>query len=346
MEHDSRPDDSTVVVTGVAGFIGSATASLLLDRGLNVVGIDALTSNYPTSLKKANLATLMNRTGFRFIHAELDAPTCHACFADADAVVHLAGEPGVRQSWSALGTYLAGNVTTTKTVVDAAHRLSIKRVVYASSSSVYGNTPQLPTDETAPTRPVSPYGITKLAGEGLATAYGLELGLPTVSLRYFTVYGPAQRPDMAIHRLIAAAYGQETFHLFGDGRQARDFTYVDDVASANALAALAPDIEPGTVLNVCSEAPATMNEVISLIGEVTGRAPACQMTPAAPGDVLRTEGSAARLRSTLGWEPQTPLREGIRRQADAYLEATTGTGSSARCRSSVASVGDRSGTKI
>ncbi len=312
-------DDRTVVVTGVAGFIGHHTAALLLDWGCRVIGIDCFTSYYARDLKERNLAHVRHHPRFTFIDAALDPEVCEV-FATADAVVHLAAQPGVRDSWSEFDDYVAHNILGTKTVLEAALTHQVERVVYASSSSVYGEAPSYPTSESALTEPRSPYGITKLAGERLAVAYAHERGVPTVSLRYFTVFGPRQRPDMAIQRLIEAAIDSTTFPMFGDGSQIRDFTYVHDIARANALAALRPGVEAGSVFNVCGGQPVTLQEVIDAVAEATGRPVRTERLAASIGDVTRTGGSAVAIREALGWMPQVSVREGIGHQVAAELD--------------------------
>lgn len=305
-----------VVVTGVAGFIGHHTASMLLDHGYRVSGIDSLTDYYDRQVKLRNLGRLLDRDGFAFRQATISPATVRGLFAGAAAVIHLAAQPGVRDSWRHFDTYVDRNVRVTKTVLDAALDGGVERVVCASSSSVYGDAPSYPTREDGPLSPRSPYGITKLAAERLAVAYGTERGLSTVSLRYFTVYGPRQRPDMAIQRMLHAAYSGDTFPIYGDGTQIRDFTYIRDVARANCLSALF-EVEPGEVFNVCSEHPVTLNDVIAAIETATGRPIVRERHEVAMGDVVRTGGSADHIRRVLGWEPMTSLLEGIAQQAEA-----------------------------
>lgn len=316
------PDDRPIVVTGVAGFIGHHTASLLLDWGFQVLGIDSFTPYYDRDLKAANLATLTGRPGFAFRDEAISTEACARAFSDARAVIHLAAQPGVRDSWDDFDNYVDLNIRATKIVLDAAIDADVPRLVCASSSSVYGDAPVYPTRELDQLVPRSPYGITKLAAERLAVTYGLARGLSTVSMRYFTVYGPRQRPDMAIQRLILAAHTGVSFPLFGDGRQIRDFTYVGDVARANALAALA-DIVPGEVLNVCSEAPTTLADVIAAVEQTTGHELRLERLDVALGDVKRTGGSADRIREVLGWESITSLSDGIAAQ-DLAVRAQLG----------------------
>jgi nucleoside-diphosphate-sugar epimerase len=235
-------------------------------------------------------------------------------------VFHQAGQPGVRASWSdGFDSYLRQNVLVTQRLLEAASEADLQRLVYASSSSVYGNAPAYPTTEDDLPRPQSPYGVTKLAAEHLCGVYARTRGLPVVSLRYFTVYGPRQRPDMAMHRLIEAALSGEEFPLFGDGHQIRDFTFVGDIVEANVAAAGA-DLAPGTVLNVAGGTATTVLEIIEIVEELTGSPIALDRRPQAAGDVMRTGGSADRAASLLGWEPAVGLRHGLERQVSWHLE--------------------------
>jgi UDP-glucuronate 4-epimerase len=310
---DPRP----VLVTGVAGFIGHHTARVLLDWGVPVVGIDCFTPYYDRATKERNLSDLLDRDGFQFSEAFVDCPAVERALGDVQAVVHLAAQPGVRDSWAQFDTYVELNIRVTKWLLDAALRQGSPRLVVASSSSVYGEAPVYPTSENAQTQPRSPYGITKLAAERLCVAYGLEHGLPTVGLRFFTVFGPAQRPDMAIQRLIAAAHEGIPFELFGDGRQVRDFTFVGDVARANALAAVT-DLPAGSVFNVCSERPATLSQVIEVVEELSARPVELVRHPVATGDVTRTGGCADTIAHALNWRAETSLEDGIVAQYAEY----------------------------
>jgi len=310
---DRRP----ILVTGAAGFIGHHTASLLMDWGVPIIGVDSFTPYYERSSKERNLQPLLERDAFRFIETAVDSRVTERCLSEVQAVVHLAAQPGVRDSWADFDTYVDLNIRATKRLLDAALRNGSPRFVSASSSSVYGEAPIYPTGEDAATTPRSPYGITKLAAERLCVAYGLERALPTVSLRYFTVFGPAQRPDMAIQRLITAAHEGTTFELFGDGNQIRDFTFVRDVARATAQAALT-DVPPGSVFNVCSELPITVNDVIAVVESVSGHAVRLVRHKGAMGDVTRTGGSADLIAESLGWRAATSLEDGIRAQDAEY----------------------------
>ncbi len=306
---------ASIVVTGAAGFIGSHTCEVLIkDFGCDVTGIDCFTSYYDRSIKEENLNWLKGQSMFRLVERNLADESYVDLFTDVDAVVHLAAQPGVRDSWDEFDTYVKHNITGTKRVLDTAIEAGVPRVVYASSSSVYGDSPLAPTPESAPLDPRSPYGVTKLTGERLCTAYSYERGLPTVSLRYFTVYGPRQRPDMAAQRLIKAGISGDSFTMFGDGLQVRDFTFVGDVARANALAATVPDVKPGEILNVCGGAPVTLSDLVQTVEDAVGKPLNIIRQGASVGDVRETRGDGSRANKVLGWKPEVNLTDGVKAQ--------------------------------
>jgi nucleoside-diphosphate-sugar epimerase len=303
-----------VLVTGAAGFIGSHTVEALLDRGHEVVAVDAITDYYDRMQKWSNVEGFRDRASF--VRADLLSADLPSLFDGVDSVVHLAGQPGVRSSWaSEFAVYVDANISVTQRLLEFAKTRRIQRFVYASSSSVYGNSTTYPTSELALPQPVSPYGVTKLAAEHLCSVYAANFGVPTVSLRYFTVFGPRQRPDMAMHRLIAATLGGPRFPLFGDGRQIRDFTYVGDIVEANVLA-LERDVVPGTVMNVSGGDSADLTTVIRTIEDLLGVSIPIERRAGEPGDVDRTGASTERIESVLGWRPRTKLREGLARQVE------------------------------
>lgn len=304
------------LVTGVAGFIGSTLAEMLLDRGDDVIGLDCFTDYYAKEAKEANLARCGQSDGFSFVEADLRTDDLSSLVADLDVVFHLAAQPGVRLSWSSgFPDYVSHNVLATQRLLEACIGRRLSRFVYASSSSIYGNNAAVPTPETGVPSPHSPYGVTKLAGEHLCGLYGANFDVPTISLRYFTVYGPRQRPDMAIRRLLDAATHQRPFPLFGDGRQIRDFTFVEDVARAN-LAAAASDVPPGSFFNVAGGGATRVSDLIELVGEVAGRPVPLDRQPVQPGDVAQTGGDVSEAKRHLGWEPLVELREGISMQLE------------------------------
>ncbi len=233
----------------------------------------------------------------------------------ADVVWHLAGQPGVRLSWSdGFAAYESRNVLATQRLLEACKTAGTGRIVYASSSSVYGNAERFPTLETDRPEPYSPYGVTKLAGEHLCVLYAANWAVPTVSLRFFTVYGPRQRPDMAHHRLVEAALDQTSFPLFGDGTQERAFTFVDDVVEAVELAGVTPDVAPGTVLNVSGPFSCRLTELIDMVGDAVGQPVPLERRPAEAGDAQKTGGSTERIEAVLGWHASTSLEDGIAAQ--------------------------------
>lgn len=302
------------VVTGSAGFIGRHVCAELLDLGHSVAGIDVFTDYYDTSLKRANADELATHPGYRGFELDLATDDVGGLFDDADVVIHLAGQPGVRLSWSDFfHVYVERNVIASQRVFEAARRTAVPRLVLASSSSVYGNAAEYPTTEESPTRPFSPYGVTKLAMEQLARAYAENWGMPVVMLRYFTVYGPGQRPDMAMHRFIAHAASGEPVVVYGDGEQVRDFTYVSDVAAATIAASVA-DVPAASVFNVAGGSSSTVNDVLRLVAENVGRDVIMLREPEQPGDVRITGGAIDRARRLLAWQPGIPLEEGIKRQ--------------------------------
>lgn len=302
------------LVTGVAGFIGSQLAEALLDQGHDVVGVDCFTPHYDRAVKEANLAGPSDRVGFRSVEADLRDADLVELLGGVEVVYHLAAQPGVRLSWSdGFATYDSCNVLATQRLLEAARQTGVRRVVYASSSSVYGNADAYPVTEADLPRPHSPYGVTKLAAEHLCGLYAANHGLSTVALRYFSVYGPRQRPDMAFHRLIEGALDGEPFPLYGDGSHVRDFTDVGDVVRANVLAGTA-DVEPGTVVNICAGGSTVLRDVIDAVGDAVGSPVLIEQHPEQAGDVQRTGGSNDAARRLLGWEPQTTLADGIAAQ--------------------------------
>ncbi|TMB89886.1 MAG: NAD-dependent epimerase/dehydratase family protein [Chloroflexi bacterium] len=301
------------VVTGAAGFIGSSVCDVLLEGGHEVVGIDCFTDYYPRAIKESNLARARAVPAFRFVELDLAEADVTSIAGDSDGVFHLAAQPGVRESWGAqFATYVRDGILATQRVLEAARAGGGKRVVYASSSSVYGNAERLPAAETATLRPISPYGISKHAGEELCSAYAAGFGVPAVTLRYFTVYGPRQRPDMAFHRFIKSALTGTPIRLHGDGSQSRDFTFVADAVTATVSAMTRGT--PGAVYNIGGGARWTVREILGAIGRITGRTLNLLQTDAQPGDVRHTEADTTKARRELGYSPKSDVMSGLAEQ--------------------------------
>jgi UDP-glucuronate 4-epimerase len=311
-----EPMVQKVLITGIAGFIGSHTALAAKDLNWDVTGIDSITDYYDPNIKRNNISTL-NAAGITDIHvADLLDCDLESILQDVDVVLHCAAQPGVRDSWTHFDKYVASNILATQKLLEACTKSDVKRLVYSSSSSVYGDLQKFPVLETNHLNPVSPYGITKLAAEHLCSSYSLNSDLSVVSLRYFTVYGPGQRPDMAIHRLINSALHQTPFPLFGDGSFIRDFTFVTDVARAN-LAALANDIPAGTIINIAGGESTSMSELIRMVEKITGKQVPLDRRPVQAGDVVRTGGDTTLAKKYLKWTPEVSLRQGLQQQYES-----------------------------
>jgi UDP-glucuronate 4-epimerase len=303
------------MVTGAAGFIGSHTAHALLDAGWSVVGVDAFTDFYAVDEKRANVASLVDRPGFRLIEADLVGLDMSPLLADIDAVVHLAAQAGVTGSWgNAFASYVDNNIRATQQVLEALVRAQVPRLVVASSSSVYGDATAYPCGEEVPPRPVSPYGVTKLATEELCLAYGRANvgGFALALLRFFSVYGPRQRPDMAMRRFIEGALAGQPISVYGDGEQTRDFTYVSDAVRAIQLALEAPLV--AEVLNVGGGTRTTVNQTLDLVASQTGRSLRLVRRPRRTGEVRHTGADCRRAEVVLGWRPRVDLAAGLAAQ--------------------------------
>lgn len=302
------------LVTGAAGFIGSNLVDGLLASGHQVRGVDCFTDYYDPSVKRSNLSSARDSERFHLVEADLRWVELDGLLSGVDVVLHQSAQPGVRLSWAdGFSTYDSQNILVTQRLLEACRRFPIRRFVYASSSSVYGNACRYPTTETDLPNPHSPYGVTKLSAEHLCGLYASNWGVPTVSLRYFTVYGPRQRPDMAFHRLIEATLAGSAFPLYGTGQQIRDFTYVGDVVAANMAAADA-DLAAGEVMNIAGGGSSPLIELIELVGTITGTTPALERLTAQPGDVQETGGSIDKARALLGWSPQVGIAAGLEEQ--------------------------------
>ena len=302
-----------VVVTGAAGFIGSHLTEKLLAGGDDVVGIDCLTDYYDRARKETNLEPSRGHARFSFEELDLVDDNLSAALDGASVVYHLAGQPGVRPSWgSQFDQYVRDNIIATQRLLECLKGSSIKRLVFAGSSSVYGDAEMFPTKESALPRPVSPYGVTKLAAEHLTRLYTRNFDIPVVAVRYFTVYGPRQRPDMAFARFMQALSDGQEIEVYGDGEQTREFTFVSDAVEGTIKAAGADVI--GQVFNIGGGSRVTVNQVLATLEEISGMKVRRQNLPAAPGDPRHTGASINLARERLGWEPRVSLREGLDKQ--------------------------------
>jgi UDP-glucuronate 4-epimerase len=315
-----------ILITGVAGFVGSHLADRLLADGSDVVGVDSFTDYYSATMKRQNLASAQRDQRFHLVEGDILDLRLPEILDGVDVVCHLAARPGVRKSWGQnFSDYVTANVLATQALLEACAGREIGRFVYASSSSVYGNSQSFPAREDGPTAPMSPYGVTKLAGEHMASLYAKNLGVPTVSLRYHTVYGPRQRPDMAMHRLFRSALDGAPFPLYSAADNVRDFTYVLDVVEANVAAMSSRLVGNGEVINVSGGASVTMTQVIQLVERISGRPVPLQTRGRQPGDVMRTGGDIGLARELLGWKPQTPIEAGLAAQWRWHKARSTGT---------------------
>jgi nucleoside-diphosphate-sugar epimerase len=298
----------TALVTGAAGFVGSHLCRLLLDEGHDVIGIDSFTGYYPRVYKEANLAGLRGRRNFWLLDDDLLTMSLGPVIDGTDYVFHIAGQPGVRASWgSDFADYVRNNVLVTQRILEVCRSFPIAKLVYASSSSVYGDAESYPTPETLRPRPVSPYGVTKLAGEHLCEVYRHSFGLPVASLRLFTVYGPGQRPDMAFARLVRCALVGEEFELLGDGEQTRDFTFVGDVVRAMVDVCASPWCG---VANIGGGSRVSMTEVLKIVDGLCGPVRVRRM-PTAVGDVRHTAADCTVARTSFQYRPATSLADGL-----------------------------------
>lgn len=308
------------LVTGGAGFIGSHLSERLLSEGADVVAIDCFTDYYPRPLKERNLAGLIGRPGYRFVEDALGTADLEALLDGRTHVFHLAAQAGVRKSWGRdFQTYTTLNVDATQRLLEACVGRPLERVVYASSSSVYGDDAPLPMTEDLRLQPVSPYGVTKLAAEHLCHLYFANHQVPTVSLRYFTVYGPRQRPDMGFNRFFSAVLDGRPVTQYGDGLQTRDFTFVADAVSATAAAAVRG--VPGGVYNIGGGSRVSLRDVFALIGRVSGRPVLIDYQETQKGDMRDTYADTTRARADLGFAPTVDLEQGLRAML-TWMEAT------------------------
>ena len=307
-----------VVVTGAAGFIGSHLCERMLADGHQVVGIDSFSDYYERALKKRNLEAARAHESFTLLELDLVDGDVARAVRGANVVFHLAGQPGVRPSWGDhFDRYVKDNVVATQRLLEALRENPVERLIFASSSSVYGDAEMFPTKETALPRPVSPYGMTKLAAEHLVFVYMRNFGIPSTSVRYFTVYGPRQRPDMGFCRFMEALVDDQEIEIYGDGEQTREFTFVSDTVDGTVKAASTG--VAGRVINLGGGSRVTVNRVLDTLEDISGIKSRRRYLPAAPGDPRHTGASINVAREKLGWEPRVALREGLARQWEWFL---------------------------
>ncbi len=298
------------LVTGVAGFIGSHLAERLLAEGHEVMGVDCFTPYYARSAKEANLQGLLLRPRFTFVEGDLLKLDLGELIKGITHIFHQAAQAGVRSSWGKeFEIYTSLNVLATQLLLEACKGSALERFVYASSSSVYGDAAALPLREDSLPQPVSPYGVTKLAAEHLCHTYACSYAIPVVSLRYFTVYGPRQRPDMAFHRFMRSIIRDEEIEVYGDGNQTRDFTFVADAVEANLLAAQCA--RSGAVFNIGGGSRVMLKEVLETIQDIAGRRARMKYLPGQRGDMKHTMADTARAHGELGYRPRVELKTGL-----------------------------------
>ncbi|MDI6791501.1 MAG: NAD-dependent epimerase/dehydratase family protein [bacterium] len=298
------------LVTGAAGFIGSHLAEELIRKGGQVVGVDSFTDYYSRGIKENNLEYLREQEGFTFIEGDLLDLDLEKLLAGIDYCFHQAAQAGVRASWGKyFDTYTRCNILATQRLLEAAKESRLKKFVFASSSSVYGDNQDMPLREDSLPRPLSPYGVTKLAAENLVSLYYKNYGLPTVSLRYFTVFGPRQRPDMAFHKFIKAIFKDEEIFIYGDGEQTRDFTFISDIVHANILAAESE--LSGEIFNIGGGSRISLKGTIKILEENIGRQAKLRCVESQRGDMRHTWADISRVKDLLGYKPDVDLSQGL-----------------------------------
>lgn len=304
-----------VIVTGAAGFIGSHLTQTLLEQGQQVIGIDEFNDYYDPMLKRKNIAHLESSPNFTLIDSNILALDWSKLLQDVEVIYHQAAQAGVRASWgTGFRAYTERNINATQVILEAAKDAQqLTRFVFASTSSIYGDAETLPTHEGIPPQPVSPYGITKLAAERLCGLYHKNFGVPFVSLRYFTVYGPRQRPDMAFHKFFKAVIEDEAIPIYGDGQQTRDFTFVKDAVAANLAAATVPEAI-GEIFNIGGGSRVVLAEVLNTMETIVGKPIKRNHIEKAMGDARHTAADVSKARQILGYQPQVSLTEGLKQE--------------------------------
>ncbi len=311
-----------ILVTGCAGFIGSHLCKRLLDDGYDVVGVDALTDFYNPDIKRKNMKSFINHKRFLLKQNNILDLELQNEVKEIEILYHLAGQPGVRDSWgNNFNGYVVNNILTTQRLLELMKKSkNIKKFVYASSSSVYGQIDVEKVNEGYRTKPFSPYGVTKLAGEHLTSLYQENFNVPTISLRFFSTYGPSQRPDMAFSRLINSAFQNNPFPLYGDGNQERDYTFVKDIV--DGLLRAGTHLTAIGVYNIGGGHVLPLNEIIVFIEELTGKKIILDKRSVQYGDVRRTSADISKIEKTLGYHPQYNIKDGLREQIE-YVQKTS-----------------------
>ena len=304
----------TAIITGVAGFIGSSLAEKLLKDNFKVIGIDNFTNYYSPHIKEKNIENCLKNTNFSFIHQDLDSLDLSTIFESAEYIFHLSAQPGVRASWGKEFTvYVKNNISVTQKILESLkNNTTLKKFIFASSSSVYGNQSSIMNEDMSLTKPVSPYGVTKLAAENLVNLYFKNYEIPTISLRYFTVYGPRQRPDMAFSRFFRSIIKDKKLTIFGNGEQARDFTYVDDVVDATINAATSDSV--GEILNVGGGSIFSLTQIIEFMKEITEKELEINFEKEQKGDVKYTNADISKSKKLINYKPSRDIKYGLTQQ--------------------------------
>ena len=304
----------TAIITGVAGFIGSSLAEKLLKDNFKVIGIDSFTNYYSLHIKEKNIENCLKNTNFSLIRQDIDSLDLSAIFENAEYIFHLSAQPGVRASWGKEFTvYVKNNISVTQKILESLkNNTTLKKFIFASSSSVYGNQSTIMNEDTSLTKPVSPYGVTKLAAENLVNLYYKNYEIPTISLRYFTVYGPRQRPDMAFNRFFCSIIKDKKLTIFGNGEQRRDFTYVDDIIDATINAATSDSV--GEILNVGGGSIFSLTQIIEFMKEITEKELEINFEKEQKGDVKYTNADISKAKKLINYKPSTDIKYGLTQQ--------------------------------